>query len=313
MRYGGWYQIAFERDLEQDISSVPVGDRRLLIVRHEGEINVYDATCPHRGADLGIGGKLVSSRIVTCPYHGHRVALGGQGNGPYCVRQYPSVASGGLIFAHIGDFEVGKLTEMMSHLERTCRIFPGFTKTIRVPPEMVIENAFDWAHFPPVHGVLKVEYGAPTIEDGVFTATTTLRVGPTMWQGTGGNPQPDDGSVWIDVPLVARAYGPNLTITQVAIGGGDHPHFVIASAVPMLDGTSTIRLSVAMPRLLEGLEPPRELAEVILQFESMGLEQDRPVWENLSLTVAPRYTVEDDNVLQYRRFCERFTLNGRAA
>src|SRR5690349_19572217 len=109
MRYGGWYQIAFESDLGQDVSSVPVGNRRLLIVRNEGAINVYDATCPHRGADLGIGGKLVSPRVVTCPYHGHRVALGGDGNGPYCVRQYPSLVTSGLIFALIGDFEVGKL------------------------------------------------------------------------------------------------------------------------------------------------------------------------------------------------------------
>ena len=44
MRYGGWYQIAFERDLQQDVSSVPVGDRRLLIVRNEGKINVYIGT-----------------------------------------------------------------------------------------------------------------------------------------------------------------------------------------------------------------------------------------------------------------------------
>jgi hypothetical protein len=158
-----------------------------------------------------------------------------------------------------------------------------------------------------------VDHGAPTIEDGVFTAMTTLRVGPSMWQGHGGDPQPGDESTWVDVPLVARAYSPNLTITQVAVGGGDHPHFVIASAVPMLDGTSTIRLSVAMPRPAEGLDPPRELADLILQFESMGLEQDRPVWENLALTMTPRYTAEDDNVLQYRRFCERFELSGRAA
>ena len=254
-------------------SSVPVGNRRLLIVRHEGEINVYDATCPHRGADLGIGGRLINPRVVTCPYHGHRVALGGDANGPYCVRQYPSVVSGGLIFALVGDFEVGKLPEMLAYLDRTRSIFPGFTKTIKVAPETVIENAFDWAHFPPVHGVLKVEYDAPTIEDGVFTAATTLRVGPSMWEGKGGASAESDASTWVDVPLLARAYSPNLTITQIAMGGGDHPHFVIASAVPMLDGTSTIRLSVAMPRPAEGLKAPRALADLILQYESMGLDR----------------------------------------
>ena len=315
MRYGGWYQIAFERELPQDVSSVSVSDRRLLIVRHQGKINVYEATCPHRGADLGIGGKLVSAQVVTCPYHGHRVALGGDGNGPYCVRKYPSLVAGGLIFALIGDFEVGQLPAMLEHLQRNLSIFPGFTKSIKVPPGMVIENAFDWAHFPPVHGVLKVDYGAPTIEDGVFTAQTTLRVGPTMWQGNskGSDSLENDPSMCIDVPLLARAYSPNLTITQVAVGGGDHPHFVIASAVPMLDGTSTIRLSVAMPRPPDGGEAAPELAELILKWENMGLEQDRPVWENLALNITPRYTAEDDNVLQYRKFCERFDMSNSQA
>jgi 3-ketosteroid 9alpha-monooxygenase subunit A len=310
MRYGGWYQIAFERDLQADVSSVPVGDRRLLIVRSGGEINVYDATCPHRGADLGVGGKLLDPRVLTCPYHGHRIALGGEGGGPYCVAKYPSLVKSGLIFALVGDFEIGKLPDMLDYLEQTHKIFAGFTKTIKVPPEMVIENAFDWAHFPPVHDVLKVEYGEPTVEDGVFTATTKLRVGPSMWQGGGDGSHHDDGTTFVEVPLLARAYSPNLTITQVAVGGGDHPHFVIASAVPMLDGTSTIRLSVAMP-VIEGFDPPQELADLIMQFESMGLEQDRPVWENLALNATPKYTAEDDNVLKYRKFCERFTLNGR--
>jgi 3-ketosteroid 9alpha-monooxygenase subunit A len=310
MRYGGWYQIAFERDLQADVSSVPVGDRRLLIVRSGGEINVYHAVCPHRGADLGVGGKLLDPRVLTCPYHGHRIALGGEGGGPYCVAKYPSMVRSGLIFALVGGFEIGKLPDMLDYLEGTHKIFAGFTKTIKVPPEMVIENAFDWAHFPPVHDVLKVEYGEPTVEDGVFTATTKLRVGPSMWQGTGDGTHHDDGTTFVEVPLLARAYSPNLTITQVAVGGGDHPHYVIASAVPMLDGTSTIRLSVAMP-VVEGFAPPQEFADLMLQFESMGLEQDRPVWENLALNATPKYTAEDDNVLKYRKFCERFTLNGR--
>jgi phenylpropionate dioxygenase-like ring-hydroxylating dioxygenase large terminal subunit len=319
MRYGGWYQIAFEHDLQGDLSSVPVGDRRLLIVRHQGEIQVYDATCPHRGADLGVGGRLIEARVVSCPYHGHRVALGGEGNGPYCVRGYPTLVMGGLIFALIGNFEIGRLPEMLRHLEETRSIFPGFTKTIRVAPETVIENAFDWAHFIPVHGVRDVEHGTPSVEDGVFTARTVLRVGPTLWQGTGGGAPlgagapVDDGSFSIDVPLLARAYSPNLTITQVAVGGGDHPHFVIASAVPMLDGTSTIRLSVALPRPPDGGEAPRALADLLLQFESMGLEQDRPVWENLAPAIAARFTAEDENVLLYRKFCERFALGAPPA
>jgi len=185
MRYGGWYQIAFERDLQADVSSVPVGDRRLLIVRSGGEINVYDAVCPHRGADLGVGGKLLDPRVLTCPYHGHRIALGGEGGGPYCVAKYPSLVRSGLIFALVGDFEVGKLPDMLDYLERTHKIFAGFTKTIKVPPEMVIENAFDWAHFPPVHDVLKVEYGDLPWKTGSSPLPPSCAWAPRCGKGPG--------------------------------------------------------------------------------------------------------------------------------
>jgi hypothetical protein len=132
-----------------------------------------------------------------------------------------------------------------------------------------------------------------------------------MWEGTDKGEHHDDGSTWVEVPLLARAYSPNLTITQVAVGGGDHPHYVIASAIPQIDGWSRIRVSVALPKNPDGSEAPKELADIILQFESMGLEQDRPVWETLALDVlegGPQYTAEDANVLAYRKFCERYLL-----
>jgi phenylpropionate dioxygenase-like ring-hydroxylating dioxygenase large terminal subunit len=54
MRGGGWYQIAFERDLQDELTTIPVGDRRLLCVRgKDGSVEIFDAICPHRGADLG--------------------------------------------------------------------------------------------------------------------------------------------------------------------------------------------------------------------------------------------------------------------
>jgi 3-ketosteroid 9alpha-monooxygenase subunit A len=312
MRYGGWYQIAFESDLTADLTSLNVGDRRLLCVRRESGFEVYDAVCPHRGADLGIGGKL-NDGCVICPYHGHRIALGVDSHEQFKLRKYASITVGGLVFALIGDFEEGALPRMLDYLNRTHRFFPGFEKSIRIAPEMVIENAFDWAHFPTVHDVLKVTHGQPRIEDGVFTAELTLRVGPSMWQGTDDGTHHDDGSTWVEVPLLARAFSPNVTITQIAIGGGDHPHYVIAAAVPMMDGTSTVRLSIALPLNPDGSEPPKEMADIILQFESMGLEQDRPVWENLAVNARPRYTDEDANVLAYRKWCNRYSLERAAS
>lgn len=301
MQYGGWFQIAFERDLKDDLTSVRVGNLRLMCVKTEAGIEVYDAVCPHRGADLAVGGKL-EGRNVACAYHGHRIALGAQDGGRFCVRRYRAFSVSGLVFALIAAAEEGDLPVVLAGLERTHQITPGFEKPMKVAPELVIENAFDADHFRPVHDVIEVMAKAPRIERGVFTVETTLRVGPSTWQGG------ENDGTFVDVPLLARAFSPNVTITQIALGG-DHPHYVIAAGTPLPDGNSIVRLSVAMPRGADGSSPPPEVAQMILEYESFGLEQDRPVWENLTTSITPDYIAGDATVLAYRQFCKRFKLD----
>ena len=64
MKYGGWFKIAFERELERDLNTVAVGDRKLLCVKRPSGIEVYDAVCPHRGADLGVNSRLDGDAVV---------------------------------------------------------------------------------------------------------------------------------------------------------------------------------------------------------------------------------------------------------
>jgi 3-ketosteroid 9alpha-monooxygenase subunit A len=305
MRYGGWCQIAFERDLKQELTTVRVGPFKLLCVRRASGIDVYDAVCPHRGADLSVGSRLVDNTVI-CGYHGHRITLGQRANNRFCVRQYLSRTVGGLVFVLIGKTDPGELPSFLDELVRGHEIVPGWEKTIRVAPELVIENAFDATHFKPIHDVKEVRAKPPVIERGVFIVDATLRVGPSAWQG---GESSDDDETFLDVPLLARAFSPNLTISSIAMEG-DKPHHVIASAVPQLDGTSTVRLSIAMPRPADGSPINQEIAQLILQWESMGLEQDRPVWENLSVDATPNYLPEDATILAYRRFCQGFLLDG---
>jgi phenylpropionate dioxygenase-like ring-hydroxylating dioxygenase large terminal subunit len=305
MQYGGWFQIAFERDLTAELTTIPVGSLKLLCVRRPSGVEVYDAVCPHRGADLSVNGRLVEQSVV-CGYHGYRITLGRGGNERFCVRRYHSITVGGLVFALIGRDDPGELPAFLKALATSHEIVPGWEKTIRVAPELVIENAFDAAHFKPIHDVKEVRAQPPVMERGVFTVDATLRVGPSAWQGGA-----SDDSTFIDVPLLARAFSPNLTITTIAMGG-DHPHHVIAGAVPQPDGTCKVRLSIAMPRPADGSAPNQEVAQLILQYESMGLEQDRPVWENLTVDATTNYVPEDATILAYRKFCDQFRFD-RAA
>jgi len=302
MLYGGWYLIAFERDLTADVTPIKIGPKRLMCVRVPQGIKVYDAVCPHRGSNLAVGGRIDGSAII-CPFHAHRVSLGDTNGNGFCVREHTSFTIDGLVFTMLGNFEDSELPRFLTGLSRNHRVFPGFEKVFRVAPEMVIENVFDSSHFVPVHSVMQVETTEPSIEKDVLTVHTKLRVGPSAWQGS------EDDGTFIEVPLCGRAFSPGVTVTEIAVGGGDHPHYVIAGATPNGDGNSVLRFSIALPLGDDGSEPSADLAKMLLEYEGMGVEQDRSMWENLDTTAPQRYTRQDSGVLIYHDFCARFALD----
>ncbi|HEV2171276.1 MAG TPA: Rieske 2Fe-2S domain-containing protein, partial [Candidatus Binatus sp.] len=185
MKYGGWYQVAFAHQLKSDLSSLELGDRRLLVVRTGDDYEIFEAACPHRGMDLGFG-KMVGDRVVQCPYHGHRISLGGEGGGPFCVRQYRSLLFQGLILALVGDFDEGPLPATLAGIGRTHKIFHGFETAIRAPLDVVMDNTFDWAHFTNVHHLLGMKHSETIVEDGVLSATSMLKLRASIWQAAPG-------------------------------------------------------------------------------------------------------------------------------
>ena len=88
--YRGWYHVAFERDLSDELTAATIGELRLVIVRTAEGINAFDATCPHRGAHLAFGGRLDGGALI-CPFHGRRINLGYDAKADYCIRDRKSV------------------------------------------------------------------------------------------------------------------------------------------------------------------------------------------------------------------------------
>ncbi|HVN64548.1 MAG TPA: hypothetical protein VMT58_07905, partial [Candidatus Binataceae bacterium] len=243
----------------------------------------------------------LEGRGVVCRFHGYRMSLHGDGVGPFCLRQYPALAIGGLVFAQIDGIDTG-FREFATTLAKDHAYFPGFERNIKVAPQMVIENAFDPSHLRPVHDVVEVEARGTVLEGDVLRTDTLLRVGPSAWEAGASNCE------LVEVPIIFRAFSPYIVVARIAVGGGDKPHYTIATAMPLADGSSAMRLSVALPHLEDGSRPPDNVAEILLQFERMGVEQDSVIWESLS-NIQPHYLPGDATVIDYRRWCERFRLD----
>jgi phenylpropionate dioxygenase-like ring-hydroxylating dioxygenase large terminal subunit len=295
--YHGWFQVAFDRELTSDLTPAAIGSLRLALVRRGTDVTAYDAVCPHRGAHLAYGGELDADAIV-CPFHGRRIRLGTNGSGSYCVRSYPTLTVGGGVFVLLGDRHEHGFAELMVALDRRRFFVQGFSMHVRVPPEYVIENAFDTGHFKRVHGLdCEPELQLRPGEHGELVVEGTLRVRPSTWHGD------VDRERSIATRFVARVISPALCVTEVGVG--EQTHTVISAATPGPDGGSQVRVSIAVAAGPRGEPPSQQVVTALLRDSKTAFEQDRAIWENLAIDAPCRFAPEDMMVIEYHKFCRR--------
>ncbi|TML59807.1 MAG: Rieske 2Fe-2S domain-containing protein [Actinobacteria bacterium] len=296
--YFGWHQVAFTRDALAPLTPTAIGALPLVLVRRTEALGAFDAVCPHRGANLAHGGEL-DGDVIVCPFHGRRIALG-RSRRRYCVRGYTTVELGGCVFVLLRERYANGFTEFLASLVETHVFVPGFTLTVRVPSEYVIENVFDADHFKAVHGLKRTprlqlrrgDHGELTVES-VFE---TRR--PNPWQE-----DVDTLGESVESRFCARVFSPTLVATE--LGPRDRSHVVFTAATPTPDGASVIRLSLAV-RSDDGAGPSDETIMSLLQGSRRAFDQDIGVWEHLVTDAPPRYAPSDRPVIEYRAFCEEF-------
>jgi 3-ketosteroid 9alpha-monooxygenase subunit A len=285
----GWCLLAFLDELENDVTPITVADRPLVILRQNGSVRVADATCPHRGANLGYGGVLVSDSVLRCPFHGRLVGVGCSGRHPYQVREYPAYLVGAAVFVLFNDAHEHGLQATLSPFLQGHALVPGFVLPARVAPEYVIENVFDAEHFRAVHSVS----ATPKLTVGTGSAGELLVEGelsnrlPNLWQEGGG-----DGQL-VRTRVLAHVFSPTLVLTELI--SGRNRYAVLTGATPTPTGC-VIRVAALVPRGADGL----------LRDSQTAFEQDMVIWEHLVPDAPNRFDERDHAVVQFRRFCNGF-------
>ena len=288
----GWYQLAYERDLKPGLNALRLAGRHLMVVYREGEAEVYDGSCPHRGYLLGVAGDLQGDRVI-CPFHGQPVGLGEGHTCRLTVARHPALLVGGLLFVRHGGGPDAGFLDRMAQLDASHYIVPGFTRRIQAPAELVVENAFDCAHFQPVHRIGNAPLmETSTTSDGAYVAEAKFSLPPSAWQGSSAT----------EVPFTTTAYSPTLVITEL---GGAHPYLMLTATVPIDPDTCEVRLSVMVPG--GGRPPAEEGLRYLLRQAEAGIDKDCLIWENLADRGNIRHAIPfDEPVLGFRRFSEGF-------
>jgi 3-ketosteroid 9alpha-monooxygenase subunit A len=291
--HGGWHLLALGDELTEPVTGFMLGDRALVAVRGQGALRVFDGTCPHRGAHLGHGGVPIEGRAIICPFHGKRIGLG-DGPGRLRVREHEVLDCGGAVFVRLTDAVRGDhgFDRAMKEIIATHVVAGAVTGQVSVPPEIVIENAFDIDHFATVHLVPRLVGLAVAVgDDGELTVTTGFRTKTPPWE-------PGCGEV--TSRFFARAFSPSLVVTELGSAGGRN--VVITGATPA-SGGCVARIAIAVPR-----GSPDTVSDALIAGARHAFEQDLRVWEHLNLGAPARLDSRDTPVLAFRAFCASFAV-----
>lgn len=306
----GWFQIGWSEEYPAGTVK-PLKYFNIDLVGYRtasGKFLLRSAHCPHFGAHLGFGG-AVDGECIQCPFHGWKWNVDGTNASiPYSdkvnsskqLEQYHVKEVSGLIFMwHHPDggepaWDFPEIPEF-SDAVGFHTPFPGghhLWQGVKYPPQFVVENNADFAHFMYVHEWAEV----PAVElvEAVgerFTARYTGKLetkrGPSPFR------------------IDSDSYGVGLTIARLA---GLRNTVNITAITPVDEKTSDVRMSVAVQRLDEDGDTVPNVVSGIRKAQLITtLEQDNPIWENQLYNLMPPYPKEEaKDFLKLRRWTEQF-------
>jgi nitrite reductase/ring-hydroxylating ferredoxin subunit len=297
----GWFQVAFTEDLAPGaVLSLEAFGRKLVAFRSEaGEARVFDAYCPHLGADLGVGGK-VEGDSIRCPFHGWRFGSDGVCNEvPYAKRIPPAAAlrawpvrehSGVIMVWHHAerkepDHEVPPVAEYQN---------PEWTPyerrqwKIKTHNHEMGENQVDRAHFRFVHGTMEVPECEAAPEGPVFKVYQRSKM------------QTPRGPVIGKIDITAYGYGISLVRFS-----GIVDTLLIACVTP-IDGEHVDVSFVFTVKKLANENATRGVGAALIADIEKQMREDTPIWEHKIYHERPLLCDGDGPIAQYRRWSKQF-------
>ncbi len=297
----GWFVLMFSEELEPE-QVMPIrrfGQELVLFRTASGEPKVLDAYCPHLGAHLGHGGKVVEESIV-CPFHAWKFDGDGQCiEIPYAkrippkarVECWPVRERNGMIFVWhdrekgLPDWEIPEIAECAdaeflpwkyAHLE------------IKTPPLAIAENLADSGHFVTVHDTHPVP--------GSFSNTYEGHVGQQKIKAIA---YPVHGGT-DEFESTATYYGPAYQITKME---GKGLGVIVNAHTPIDDERVMLRFGVSMKRT-EGMSDA--MVDHFIDNMRDGYLQDVRIWENKIYLDRPMLCDGDGPIGEFRRWYQQF-------
>jgi phenylpropionate dioxygenase-like ring-hydroxylating dioxygenase large terminal subunit len=304
----GWFFVDYSESIRPgDHRNIFMLDQEWVFFRTEGgEPGLADPFCPHLGAHIGHGGKVVGETI-RCPFHhwGYN-AQGWCKSIPYAtemppitqrqpiLRTLPLVERWGLIFAwhhpH-GDAPLWELPNI-PELESEEYITPHRRSwPINTAIQELAENGVDYPHLKFLHGAAEMPSGD--------------------YKTDGPNAYVDIGNGY----TVGHQQGPGLAIFRFAAQGITST--MISYTVPISKEKSMMNMSFTHRKYPDGSKEAQVAQHLVNHMigeadgeESAGFESvDLIVWNNKKYRQKPILCDGDGPILRYRQWFRQFYVD----
>ena len=298
----GWFRLAYAEEIEAgEVAAFRRLGRELIAYRDaDGVAHVLDAFCPHLGAHLGHGGRVVGGNRVRCPFHAWEFGPDGRcEHVPYAkkippkarLRAWRTCERNGIVFLHHDAegrppaYEVPEFEEVGS---------PDWTPlevrhwTVRARWLDMNENCVDGVHFKYVHGAHTIPESEVHAEGPVFSVKNRMKLGTPKGEVTGGIDTTD--------------YGPALQAVRLS---GIVDTLMINTATPLDEETTDVSFAYTVSKQ-GGADAARGVGAAIIKDLERQMAQDIPIWENKTFWERPVLAEGDEHFRTYRKWYAQF-------
>lgn len=321
----GWFSVAESRDLKTgDVRPLTVLGQNLVLFRGEdGTSHILDAYCPHLGAHLGAGGKVIGG-CIECPFHGWRFrGSDGRCTGiPYAekvpefskVKAWATRELNGHIYLwfHAEGKEPYWEPEEVPEITRKQFVYRGRSEHyVRAHIQEIPENGADVAHLAQVHQANLLAGSDIRKMNGNVIWDIGTHVWEASWQ-PGEAPKAHIANLKVEHSLKlfrkfnlislkvnVRQIGPALVHLEFNTPFGRAVLFHHVTPVePLLQKlTHALFCDPSMPHLYSRL---------ILYGEAVMVERDIAIWNHKVFMHKPLLVKEDKFIAKMRRWYSQF-------
>lgn len=319
----GWYSLGFSTDFPkgQVVTRKFVGKEVVVWRTASGKIAVSDPFCPHLGAHLGHGGKVVGES-VKCPFHGFcfdtegECTSTGYGTNPNPkgkLKMWHSAEVNGIVMVYHHYEEDQEPEWSIPQVEN--KNFMPLSHTMwefHSHPQETSENSVDIGHFEHVHGYTGVEVLEPLQTEGPYLYSKYAMERKAGFAGLGSK---------IRAEFEVHLYGLGYSFVNAFVPelGMETHQFVLST--PVAPGVIQLRIAVAIRKINNKykMNPglvllPTKLANKLVQYGTFkgfkhDVGQDFDIWQNKEYVHPPALAKGDGPVGQYRVWCKQFYPN----